>query len=523
MRDRGDANGVMTRRQWLGTVGVAGAATGLSTTRWGELSALAATSGGLKVAYGAIGSSRHPHSAQIIPDDDINNLLFEPLLTLTAQGAVEPVLARQYTQVGDTRWRFSLRPGVTFHDGTRLTAQDVKFSIENFLKPGFDPDDLYRPWLDHVDIVDDLTVEVVARMPHRVAMRDMAYNSHVIPRTATDSSAFTRRLVGTGPYRFVEFVPNDRVIVEANPTYWGRLKPIFREIVFRQIAEDGTRLAALEAGEVDVATNVPVDAINRLGRAGLQIKSVPSNRVMFVRFNLAVDGPIRDVRVRRALNHAVDRDALRKALLGGLGANVEAPLARGVAYFRKMEPQYGYDPMRSRQLLAEAGYPNGFSAVMAAPSGRYPKDREIAEALGGQLEAVGVKLTLVPLEWATYLQQVRTEKATTGKRYALSLMAWGNVVGDPDFGLAPFDATGGWNLGGYENRELQGLLERGRVTFDEVKLQAIYGRTQELVWQDAPWIFLVELPVVVALSPKLRGFVPRPDEQIRWSTVYRES
>lgn len=475
-------------------------------------------SGELRIAYGGFGPDRHPQSPTVVPDQDIVKLYSDPLLALANDGSIEPGIAMSYEQVSETRYRLRLRPLVKFHDGSPLTATDVKFSLESYLKSK--NAEQYNVWLDRVDVIDDTTAEAVAKMPYRVAMSNTAYKSFIIPRTAGDPKDFAQKPIGSGPYKFSQSIPNDRVIVTANTDYWGA-PPKFEQITVRQIAEDATRMAALEAGEVDFATNVPVDAVDRLKKQGIQVTAVASNRMMFVRFNFAVDGPWKDVRVRQALNHAVDRAALSKALLSDLGVLAEAPLGHGVAYYKKGLPQYNYDPARAKQLLAEAGFPNGFQSTLVTPTGRYMKDRESAEAVAGQLEAVGVKIQLQPMEWGTYLQEIFTDKATSGKKYPMSLMAWGNPPMDPEFGLRGFNVGQPWNVGFYQQDEVEALSKEGLQTFDTSKLNEIYGKIQEIIWRDAPWIFMYELPNIVAHSPKFQGYQGRLDEMIRWETVSR--
>lgn len=473
----------------------------------------------LRVAYGAIGTNRHPHMLANIPDTDIANVLFDPILTLAPDGTPTPVLAEHYEQVSPTRWRFVLRRGVTFHDGRPLQAPDAKFSLENYLRPEVPNSYLYTGWLDHVEVVDDYTFEVVAKKPYRVAIANMSYLSHVVPRDTTDLQAFAKNPIGSGPYRQTEFVPNNRLVAVANESYWGG-KPKLPGIVFRQLAEDSTRVAALLAREVDFAGSVPVDDISRVRAAGINAVTQTTVRMMYLRFNFLVDGPMRDVRVRRAMNHAVDRKGLMEAFLGGQGAETIAPVPTGTRFRRTDLPSLGYDLTLAKKLLAEAGVPNGFSATLATPVGRYYRDREIAEAVAGQLEQVGIRLKLQPLEWATFLQQERIERLTTGKTYAVSLMAWGNLTRDMDFGTLIYDGTNtAWNLGSYDNPKAQELIEQGRAEFDEGKLADLYGRLQAILWEDVPFLSLFELPVTNGLLPGVKGFVPQPNELVDWKLV----
>lgn len=479
-----------------------------------------APSGELKIAYGAIGPNRHPYFTAIVPDDDINNTIFDNLVTLSPKGEVLPWLAG-YEQIDDVTIRFKLAKGVKFHDGRPLTAEDAKVALDRYGSEEYrGVGSALKPVFVRAAVVDDATVELVLKEPNRVILQNLGYLSHVIPKDANDPEAFARNPVGSGPYQFSEFVPNDRVVVAANLEYWGNPKPSFEKITFRVIPENSTRVAALEAREVDYIVNVPPDDVDRLRSAGFQILSIPSNRPMFVRFNFAVDGPWKDVRVRQALNYAVDKQAIVDALYGGTAAVSESVVAHGAAHFNA-NPVYAPDLDRARELLSDAGVVNGFSVKFATPAGRYLKDREVAEAIAGQLEQIGVRLEIVPLEFPTYLQQLRTEKDTTGRQYGMSLMAWGNLIADADFAYEPLLMGNGWNLGDYSNPDFDALAAEGQRTFDPATLKEINSEAQRLVWEDTPWIFLWDLPLVDAASADIVGIGPRPDEQHRWLEARR--
>lgn len=491
----------------------AGPAPGAPTVAPAAAPKAAGPSGELRIAYGAIGPNRHPHYTTALPDDDIANLIFDALVTQTDDGKLTGVAAAKWDRVTDTQWRFTLKPGIKFQDGAPLTSADAKFTLDH--PPDTVFSQLYRQWLDKTEIVDEQTFDIFMKTPFRPAFSNMAFQSYVIPKTATDAKAFGQQLVGSGPYKFVEFVPNQRVVVEANTAYWGTPKPQFERITLRQITENSTRMAALEAGEIDFATNVPPDAINRLKGAGFQVSTVPLTRSMYVAFNLSQDGPWKDPKVRQALNYAIDKEGIRTALLDNLGAVLAGPVQSASKFFNKALKPYPYDPPRARELLAEAGLRNGFESTVVSPDGRLVKDREIAEAVVGQLEAVGVKLKLVPLEWATFLK----ERAT----YPLVLTAWGNPQADAAQALRPFDPTEPVNFAKYANPEILSLMEQGRTTFDEAKAQAAYDKAQELLVRDAPWLYLFELPDIVAYSSKFAGFAHRSDEMKRWHFVTRKT
>ncbi|MDO1582594.1 ABC transporter substrate-binding protein [Rhizobium oryzicola] len=471
----------------------------------------------LRIAYGAIGADRHPFQLSITPDWDINALVFDSLISLNSNG--EPVAGTATAKIerpSPVTIRLTLKPGIQFSNGEPLGAADVKTSMETYLRPEVLNSYLYTPWLERVEIVDDLTVDLISKRPFRIALGYMAYQSFIIPRTATDLQQFSRAPIGSGPFIIAETESSNRILLRRNQKY-TRKQPGFEEILLRKIPEDSTRVAALLAKEVDFASSVRVEDVQAIRSMGGSIDELSTLRMMFVRFNMSFDSPLRDVRVRKAINHAVDRVAIQEAFYGGRGAIAKAPVASGTRFFAEGLEPYSFDLAKARKLMAEAGHSSGFSMKLATPMGRYYRDREIAEAIAGQVQQIGVNLEIVPMEWATYLQRVRTEWQTTGKEYGLSLMAWGNPTQDADFGVIPFDTvSNAWNIQGYKNERVQELMTLGRTEFDPTKLKAIYDELQSRIWDDAPWLFLFEMPIINGMSGNLSGVRQNRTETMDW-------
>lgn len=506
-------------------LGIGAAGLGLSGLEavLGGRPALSQAPAELRIAYGTVGATRHPYQVGTNFDVDIARLIFDGLLAFDEGGGIVPLLAESYQQTGDARWRFKLRPNVRFHSGAPLGAEDVLASLAQFKRPDVGWSYFYTGWFDRGEKVDDLTVDIVATKPHRLAIPIIAHTLRVIPRSVTDPKAFESAIDGTGRYRLTEFVPNNRVVLDRNEGWWGE-KPWARRIVVRHMPEASTRLAALESGDVDLAALVPVDEVARLKGKGFALAAGPAPRNLWIGFNFLSDAPIKDVRVRQALNYAVDREGLNQALYGGLGAAAHGPISRPTRMSDPIEPPYSYDPGRAKRMLAEAGLPNGFSVVLATPNGRYPKDREIAEVVAAQLAEVGVKARIEAMEWATYTAQMRADRQTIGRRYGLFLLGWSNPVRDPDLNLVAWDsANTPWNLGTYKNEALDAALGEGRVTMDESKATAIYRHAQEIVWREPPGIFLVDHPNVNVYDARIAGLRWRGDEVLEWELARRSA
>lgn len=478
----------------------------------------------LRAAYGTVGASRHPHQVGTNFDVDMARLIFDGLLAFDADGRVINLLAESYEQLSQTSWRFRLRDGVRFHNGAPFGADDVLASLAQLQRPDVSWSYFYSGWYDRAEKVDERTIDIFAKRPHRLAIPTIAHTLRIVPRTVTDPKAFETAINGTGRYRLVEFVPNNRVILERNDGWWGAEKPWAKRVVIRHMPEASTRLAALESGDVDLAALVPIDELPRLRQKGFATTAGPAPRNIWVGFNFLSDAPVKELKVRQALNHAIDREAINDALYGGLGAVAVGPISQPTRLSYPVQPAYPYDPALATRMLAEAGLGRGFEVVFATPNGRYPKDREIAEVVAAQLAEVGVRVKIEVMEWATYTTQMRAERQTVGKRYGLFLLGWSNPVRDPDLNLVAWDVENvPWNLGTYRNDALQAALSEGRVTTDTAKADAIYRRAQELVWRDPPGIFLFDHPNVNAYDPKLAGLRWRGDEIIEWESARRTS
>jgi ABC-type transport system substrate-binding protein len=278
----------------------------------------------------------------------------------------------------------------------------------------------------------------------------------------------------------------------------------------RFIPENGTRLAALEAGEVMMINNVPPDQVGALrGNPNLQVISVPSNRVIFV--SLRTDRkPFNDKRVRQAMNYAIDREAITKGIFSGMAPVSRAPLPSGVFGFHTGLTPYPYDPERAKKLLAEAGA-TGATFNFGAPNGRYLMDKQVGEAIAGYLDAIGLKVAFENPSWSTFVSEItKFEKA----KYDGYMFGWGIVTAEPDqlMGEHFYSVNARRTL--YNNPEVDRLIVDARENFDDARVRADYQKAQEILWNECPWIWLYEQPDITAINKKLRGFAGRRDEYL---------
>ena len=422
-----------------------------------------------------------------------------------------PWLVTKWEQPSPTVLRWHLRKGVKFHNGEDFTAETVKFSLEQYAAPTS-----RSPWKTRIAVIreyrisDPYTIDLVTERPNRPLLRNTTSAMAMSPRALRElGDRFATNPVGTGPMKFVEYRPGQHVVMQEQPGYWGK-KPAFSQIRFRFIPENGTRIAALEAGEVMVVNNVPPDQIPRLrSNSDLRIITSRTNRVTFIA--LRTDRkPFNDKRVRQALNYAIDREAISKGIMGGLAPIAKAPLPDGVFGAHPGLPPYAYDPERAKKLLAEAGAP-GTPFFLGVPNGRYLLDKQVGEAIAGYLEAVGLQVKLETPLWSSFVNEVtKYEKS----KYDGFMFGWGVTTGEPDQLMGDHFHSTAVKRTLYANPEVDRLINEARETFDEARVRAAYLRAQEIVWDECPWIWLLEQPDICAVNKRLVWSAGRRDEYL---------
>jgi peptide/nickel transport system substrate-binding protein len=503
-----------TRRDFLRTSAglVAGA---VAAGRLGDLHAAGESK--LVIAYGIPLLTLDPHKHDNSVHESVLRNMFEPLVTLSADlTKVDPLLATSFSRLNDLTMQFKLRQGVKFHNGEDFDAQSVKFTVERALNPDTKaPLRTTYQTIERVDILDRYTVNVVTKKPDPMLARRMSsFHMNMLPPKyfgTASADELARKPVGTGPYKFVSWQKDADFVMEVNTGYWGS-KATIQRVTMRTIPETGTRLAALLAGDVDIITAVPPDEIDRVNKSGkARATALPGNRIPFYFINVRKE-PLSNKLVRQAVNYASNMDGIIKAILGGHGfrrAVISNPWHFG---FDPTVQPYPYDPNKAKALLTQAGYAGGISLNMHAIQGRYPKDKEIAEALAGELGKVGIKVTLKFWEWGAW-----QDAADAGKLDDLIFASWGNPWMDADGTYFPLFRSGGRytkNWTGYGNEALDALLEEGRTVLDEGKRREIYAKVQRLMIDDAPALYMHALEDIYGASTRVE-WKPRSDEMVR--------
>ena len=460
-----------------------------------------------------------------IPNLGIIWLVTEGLTRIDPLGGepkVLPMLAESWEQSADGEtWTFKLREGVKFHDGTPFNAEAVRFNImDRMLNP--DAKALAASafnMITSVEVVDEYTVNIItdgpfAGLPAQLSYSPMAMNSPTQVQNLGNEDYYTAPM-GTGPFKFVHHIKGQEVLVERNEDYWGGA-PYLDAIAMRPIPETASRLMALEAGESDVIYNVPPRDAERYTNdpsLGIEVLTPPQQRTIFVGMNNKW-GPFQDVRVRQALNYAVDKQAIIDNILLGLTQQMDSPLPPACVCYKSTK-NYEYDPAKARDLLAEAGYADGFEATLHYGAGRFLLDSEVVEAVQSYLADVGVKVEVIPLEWAAF--QAEWKKPLEESEIQMYFVGWGNPTVDPDLGTYTYLEASwppGLNAMFYSNPELEQLIPAQRAATDPAARCEIVDEIQEIIMEDAPQLFLYYEPQVHAKRQEAHDVTISVTEQI---------
>jgi len=519
IQQRGTAMNVlkMTRRALLASTAAAGLALGAAP-------ALAQTPPGvLVVGQIAEPKSLDPHTVTAVNDFRILMNMYDGLVEY-APGTLEvaPALAESWEISEDgTEYTFSLREGVTFHDGSALDAEAVVFNFERTLNedhPYYDtgpfPLAFFFSAVETVEAVDPLTVKFTLNEPYAPFLSNLAYPTGLIvsPAAVREHGAdFGRNPSGTGAFTFAEWRSNEAVVVEANPDHWDGA-PSLQAVVFRPITDANTRVAEMLAGGIDVMVEVPPNALSEFEGEGYTVHEQAGPHLWFLILN-AKEGPFADVRVRQAANYAVNKTAIVENVLEGT-AEVAAgptPPAFAWAHNEDLEP-YPYDPDRARELIAEAGAEGAELTFYVTEGGSGMLDPvPMGTAIQADLKAVGFDVTIETYEWNTFLGEVNP--GLEGKA-DMAEMAW--MTNDPDtlpflaLRTAAWPEEGGFNSGYYSNPEVDALLEEARVATDQDERARLYKEMQEIVHEDAPWVFVANWKQNAVTSDAVSDFRLQP-------------
>jgi peptide/nickel transport system substrate-binding protein len=424
---------------------------------------------------------------------------------------IRPSLAAELPQTpDDLTWIIKLRPNVRFSNGDPFTAEAVKSTIEWLLDPRNQSH--YRPrfsFVESVEATDPLTVRIKTREPApilRYYLVDFAvHNPGYIRQVGNDVA--NRAPVGAGPYKFVRWDRDERLVLEANPTYWNK-PPAIRRVEFRFIPDFSARLAALLAGEADIVKDVPpvaVDQVNRSGHA--QVRSVASSRINYLALVNFRPGPLQDRRVRQAMNYAVNVDEIIASLFKGRATRIPGALSSINEDVNPNLKPYPYNPERAVQLIREAGYdPARLEFTIDSPSGRYPLDKEAAEAIAAYLGRIGIRARVQVNEWGTHLDKIINRR--TGEMFYLG---WGPALEAQGTIAELFRPERTYS--GFGTPALSQEINKAIPIVDRQKRRAAWFRIQVMLYTEAPWVFLWQQHDLYGVNKRV-NWAPHPAEKI---------
>ena len=439
---------------------------------------------------------------------------------------IEPGLAVSWT-VSDDRltWTFVLRPGVQFHDGSPLNADAVVFSLGRQFMPNHPHhkvEGAYQYWnsmsmsdiVNDIRSIDDLTVEVELHRPTAPFLSNLAMGfCSIVSPTAVNKwgEDYPRHPVGTGPFKFAQWIKDDRIVLERNTGYWDGV-PAIERVIFRSIPENSVRLIALSQGAINGMDNLVPDFIPNIeANPNLKLLKQAGMNVGYLAMNMDRH-PFHLLKVRRAVNHAINKQAIVDNLYHGLAAVAVNPIPPTMWSYHEGIVGYAYDPARARRLLAEAGFPDGFKTTlwaMPVPRPYMPQPLKLAQAIQADLKVVGIEAEIVTFEWGTYLDKVQRGQHDMG------LLGWTGDNGDPDnflYVLLDKSATAfpANNISFYRSEELHEILIQAQIEVDAAVRTDLYRRAQEVIHRDAPWTPLVHVAQTAAFGKDVNGFSLHP-------------
>ncbi len=464
----------------------------------------------LVVGQGSDAVSLSPHNTNDQPSARVMKQVYDTLVVQTESLELEPGLAESWEQIDDLTWEFNIRQGVTFHDGSPLTAHDVAWTLNRLRDPATAaPAAFIIGFADTIEAVDDHTVRLTTTAPFAPLLVHLSHTATSILSEAAVTAAGedygTSVVVGTGPFKFVSWQTASQIVLERNDDWWGG-EVLPAEVVFRPIVEGTVRAIELEAAGIDLAYALePRDYLRLQENPGVVVDEIETLSTNYIGFN-ADKEPFDDVRVRQAINHALDVGAIIDAIYEGLGAPASGPISPQVFGANTELEGYDYNPDRARELLAEAGYPNGFSTTIWTNDN--PLRIQIAEIAQAFLADVGINVDVQVLEWGAYLD------GTAAGNHDMFILGWVTVTADADYGLyalfhsSQFGAAG--NRTFWSSERVDELLELGRSEADADARAAYYAEAQEIIAAEAPWVFLNVTLEFNGWRPNVEGFVPHP-------------
>ncbi|MFN2136365.1 MAG: ABC transporter substrate-binding protein [Candidatus Promineifilaceae bacterium] len=473
--------------------------------------------GTLRVAFQNEWAGLDPH---VVSSYSSYQVLFNVVEMLTAYDDdlnLVPGLAESWEQSEDgLTWTFKLREGVKFHNGREMTAEDVKWSFDRLIDPATGAGNAGNvgPADTQIEVIDDYTVAITHPEPVGILPQTLAFNpaSGIIARESLEDDGTISIPIGTGPFKIAEVEGTTRLVLERNGDYWQEGLPYLDQVVIEPIPDDTVRETALLGGEVDwVLAIAPQNYQSLVDNPDIVVDTAPQLSYDYIGMNLTRE-PFDDVRVRQAIAMAIDRQTLCEAGFFGLCETIEGPVGSGSPWDFNYEP-YSRDVDAAKQLLADAGYPDGFEMELL-PTTQYGETVRAAQVLQQQLAEIGIDATINAPEWSEWLE------LEGNFMYDAYICNWNGLIDADQYYYLQHRSDQVFNFTGYDNPDFDELVDAGRATSDFDQRYAIYEQADKMLVDDAPYIYMYNKEEVRAYAPYVKGFVLRSDQTNYFDTVW---
>lgn len=472
----------------------------------------------LVIAQSSDVTTMDPQNSLSTTGDRVFRNMFSRLFFWDDKMELQPDAVEKYEQVDDETWTFTLKDGITFHNGDSLTAEDVKFSLERVMSDDTLKEYPYFKQLKEINVVDDLQIEIITDGPMPTLLKLLAKSgSDIIPKQYFEEvglEEYQKNPIGSGPYKYVDWKRDDKVILEPYNDYFGD-KPKWDEVVVRAITESSTRVGELLTGGVDLATDIPPNEWERIdGEDTVSLVNGETTRVNLLMVRTTEGTVTEDPRVRKAIDLAIDQQSIVDSVLKGTAIPIRTRVPEKV--FGANLDLYDtrvYDVEKAKSLLAEAGYPDGLELTFTASKGRYPLDGEVAQLISSMLGEVGIEVNLKLLESSAFLDEYNSNS-----NEELIMIGLADGLLDASYSLVHYTKERAEGQTDYFNEEVEKLYhDAGRNLNDEERAEQ-YQKIQEIVAEERPHIFLYQQGVNYGVNAELE-FPPRLDEVIRFDDI----
>jgi peptide/nickel transport system substrate-binding protein len=462
----------------------------------------------LRAAIGGEPDQLDPHRTSSYFSFQVLENVFDTLVEPDENLEMQPALAESWTVSDDQlTWTFELRDGVTFHDGSDFTADDVVYSYDRIVD-----EELANAWkfaaVTEVTAVDDDTVEITVAQPTPNLLSNLGgfKGMAIVSEENVTSGDIQTKPIGTGPFQVDSVVSGDRISLSANADYWGGA-PALGGVEFSFISEASTALAALRSGEIDWTDVVPDQQVAELESADdLTLETSPSSDYWYLALN-ENKAPWDDVRVRQAIAYAIDREAIVQATSYGTAQENQLAIPEDSVWFTEYDT-YSTDLDEAQRLLDEAGFTGGTLEFLATSD--YPETVTAAQIIASNLEPLGIDVQISQPDFSTWLDEQNSGN------FDLLMMGWLGNIDPDDFYYAQHHSTGGSNAQGYSNATVDELLDAGRTETDETARKDLYAQAATIIADEASYIYLYNPSVIQAWSPAVQGYEVRADAAIRF-------